>query len=73
MAEAQGNYTITEVGVIVNTALRYTYLTRSKQYKAMKESFQGAGKQVNEDWGFHGTSRAAITGISKTNFRSSLH
>lgn len=42
MAEAQGNYTITDVSVIVNSKLR-------KQYAALKDSFNKAGKQINEE------------------------
>ncbi len=61
MSKAQGNYQITEVGLIVNSKARH-------EYNEVKRKFEELGKELNEDFGFHGTSRAAIEGIAKTNF-----
>jgi hypothetical protein len=52
MAKAQANYTISEVGVVINSALK-------KKYDDKKTELMGKGCS-QEEWGFHGTSEDAI-------------
>ena len=58
----QANYTVTEVGVVVNSKLFHKYRAKKLQL------IQKLGGEVKEDWGFHGTSRDSITKIANTNF-----
>ncbi|KAL6065871.1 Poly(ADPribose) polymerase catalytic domain containing protein, variant 2 [Balamuthia mandrillaris] len=61
MSKAQANYQISEVWVIVNRDLK-------QQYEEKKADFLSAGKDINEVWGFHGSTRNSMIGISKTGF-----
>jgi len=62
MSKSQANYTVTEVGVIVNSKLFHKY--RNKKLQLNKN----LGGEVKEDWGFHGTSRESILKIANSNF-----
>lgn len=58
--KAQANYTIVEVGVIVNSDLR-------KKFNLKLAEFKQAGYE-DVEWGFHGSTRDSIKVISQTGF-----
>lgn len=60
MAKAQGNFTVDAVGVVANARLR-------ARYAALRAEYAAAGKD-GEQWGFHGTSAAAVAAIVRTGF-----
>lgn len=60
MAKAQGNFTVAAVGVVANARLR-------ARYAALRAEYAAAGKD-GEQWGFHGTSTAAVAAIVRTGF-----
>jgi len=63
MKEAQGNYSIVNIGVIVNTKLRRRFEQKKSELQAISE------KRANLSWGFHGTTPESILAISKDGFK----
>eukprot|EP01130_Rhizamoeba_saxonica_P004936 TRINITY_DN1994_c1_g1_i1.p2 TRINITY_DN1994_c1_g1~~TRINITY_DN1994_c1_g1_i1.p2 ORF type:complete len:381 (-),score=83.57 TRINITY_DN1994_c1_g1_i1:1393-2427(-) len=63
MSEAQGNFTISSVGYIINTQVRSNFLKEQRKLAKLNPSY------AEEKWGFHGTSEASIRAIAKTGFK----
>jgi len=61
MSQAQANFSVESVGVIVNTKLH-------EKYGDIKREFEKNGNPTTEEWGFHGTSKESISKIAETGF-----
>lgn len=66
MSVSQGNYTITEVGVINNTKLQAQY--QNKKTEIHNKNIRYNLRNQAEQWGFHGTSKESIKSISTGGF-----
>jgi len=62
MSKAGSNFTVKEVGVIVNSTL-------NQRIKIKKEELAGKGCDTVEEYGFHGTSKEAIQKIAEEGFK----
>lgn len=62
MSKAQANFTVTKVGVIVNTKLKKQYNTKKLFY------CQRDGEETKEEWGFHGSTKDSILKIALGGF-----
>jgi len=62
MSKAQANYSVSEVGVIVNSELKRKFDEKKRELEHKRSA------KFNDDWGFHGTTRESIIEISKTGF-----
>jgi hypothetical protein len=56
------NFTVSEVGVIVNSKLKKNYTTKRMEINSKHK------EEMKEEWGFHGTSRESINKIAQTGF-----
>eukprot|EP01087_Luapelamoeba_hula_P013060 TRINITY_DN3710_c0_g1_i1.p1 TRINITY_DN3710_c0_g1~~TRINITY_DN3710_c0_g1_i1.p1 ORF type:complete len:336 (+),score=63.11 TRINITY_DN3710_c0_g1_i1:506-1513(+) len=61
MSKAQANYRIKEVWVIVNRNIKETFEDKKSEFKSQ-------GKDINEIYAFHGSTRESIMAIANTNF-----
>jgi len=62
MSKTGTNFTVKEVGVIVNSTLK-------QRLKIKKEELAGKGCDTVEEYGFHGTSKEAIQKIAEEGFK----
>lgn len=72
MSKAQANFVIKSIGLVVNAKVSSLYDARRASMLASASSKPGAkphATNVNEEWGFHGTSEASIQGIAATGFK----
>jgi len=62
MSKAQANFSVIEVGVIVNTKLKKNFSKKKMEINAYHN------QEMKEDWGFHGTTRDSIMKIAQNGF-----
>jgi len=65
MSKAQANFTVNKIGIVVNTKAKRKYLAKKL---AIQQELKHDNNELEEAWGFHGTSAESIQKISASNF-----
>jgi len=65
MSKAQANFTVSKIGIVVNTKTKRRYMEKKLE---IKQDLHEDELDIEEVWGFHGTSGDSIQKISASNF-----
>eukprot|EP01118_Nematostelium_gracile_P014107 TRINITY_DN5443_c0_g1_i2.p1 TRINITY_DN5443_c0_g1~~TRINITY_DN5443_c0_g1_i2.p1 ORF type:complete len:289 (+),score=102.83 TRINITY_DN5443_c0_g1_i2:389-1255(+) len=65
MSKAQANFTVNKIGVVVNTKTKKKF---DEKKMLIQSELKKIGMELEEAWGFHGTSSESIQKICASNF-----